>query len=951
MSITRIQGNQVNSSGSVTSKAVTLPSGIKKGNLVVAAVGCGNNATTITGPAGWTLVTINQPAGANATIEDSIWFLVVADAQVGQTSWTWTLSASHTMYIRIQESHSDNGWPVNPVDVFANGDTVGSPVQATTISSGTTATTAQTEELWIAALAYKGSAQSESSITAGWTKDLEATLANNNTATLLYKVASATGAAACSYVIGTAQYWAGCVVAFKDNAASANPVLATSPSSLSFSGTAGGGNPASQNSTLSETAGHATAWTSGIAYGSGSGWLSISPTSGSLAANGTAILAVSPVTGALTAGTYTATVTLTATTGGATATIAVTFTVSSAPAVLALSPTPLAFSTMLGTLDPAAQSATLSETANHATAWTSVVTYGLGSGWLTVSPSSGSLGALGTQIITFTCALGTLVAPITGSLTYGPGMYGYGTYGGVSPSPYTATVTFTATVGGATVVETITFTALPLPATNTYNVLASNALVKVIGQSLSAKRTIGKRGEATMTLYDETGSTHFQQWQRLAVYDNWQNLAFSGYITSPVETKPGFQPLLETQITVTDQLWLAVKRRVAKYYLNQTFGAIILDLVNTVLSQEGVTIGMIVDGGSPIPQVTFSYCTVAQALDAMVTQASSSGTPYFWMIDQWKQLWVVPYTAITGPVTDGTTIDDGRLSGFLPRLTRANPLIRNAQYVTGGNAATSSVVETRKGDGAARSWSMGYPLASAPTITVNAGAKTVGVKGTSGFNYYWAAGDPVITQDAGQTILISTDTLSVTYVGQYPNVFSGSDPLLIAQQQALDGTSGIIEDVLNDDTIATATDGLARVTQQLSRYGVQAMQFQFQTMLAGYAPGQLCATNYTPLGLNNVAMLVEEVDASDQHDGYTLWYQVNAIVGPYDTNWQQYFGNIFTQNQPNSINVGQSGGAQVSTPNFTMGVSVAMVFSASVNTDWYPGNNIFPSNTLYPSTG
>src|SRR5260221_10565065 len=39
----------------------------------------------------------------------------------------------------------------------------------------------------------------------------------NNTMTLLYKVASATGTADCSYVIGTAAYWAGCVVAFKDN--------------------------------------------------------------------------------------------------------------------------------------------------------------------------------------------------------------------------------------------------------------------------------------------------------------------------------------------------------------------------------------------------------------------------------------------------------------------------------------------------------------------------------------------------------------------------------------------------------------------------------------------------------------------------------------------------------------------------------------------------------------
>lgn len=108
------------------------------------------------------------------------------------------------------------------------------------------------------------------------------------------------------------------------------PVLSTSPTSMSFSATIGGSNPASQNDTLSETAGTATAWTSSINYGSGSGWLSISPTSGNLSASGNATITVSCTTGSLAAGTYTATVTFTATTGGATATIAVTFTVSPA---------------------------------------------------------------------------------------------------------------------------------------------------------------------------------------------------------------------------------------------------------------------------------------------------------------------------------------------------------------------------------------------------------------------------------------------------------------------------------------------------------------------------------------------------------------------------------------------------------------------------------------------
>lgn len=215
MSISRVQGNEVNSGGSVTSQAVTLSSGITQGNLAVASVACGSNVTTITGPSGWTQAVINQPAGSNATIETSIWSMVVPAGHAGETSWTWNFSASHSVYICIEEWNSTTGWMASPVDQTVQGDTSGSPTTSTTPSSGTTSTTLEATELWIASIAYKGSAQSESSITSGWTKDLEATLASNNTMTMLYQVASSTGTAGCQYTIGTAQYWAGCVATFK----------------------------------------------------------------------------------------------------------------------------------------------------------------------------------------------------------------------------------------------------------------------------------------------------------------------------------------------------------------------------------------------------------------------------------------------------------------------------------------------------------------------------------------------------------------------------------------------------------------------------------------------------------------------------------------------------------------------------------------------------------------
>lgn len=432
MGITRVQGNSVNSGSLVTSQTVTLGGGIKKGNLVVASVAVGNNTTTISGPTGWTEVTYNQPNGSSATIATSIWYLVVSSSQAGQTSWTWSLNHAHSMYICISEWNATNGWPANPVDVSANGDTIGSPVQATSIASGTTGTTAQAEELWIGSLAYKGSAQSESGVTAGWTSDLEATLDFNNTMTMLYKVAAATGTASVSYTIGTAKYWAGCVVTFKDRA-SVTPNIAVSPASMSFSAAIGGANPPVQNDTLSEVNGAATAWTSSITYFSGSGWLAISPTSGSLGANGNANIVVTCTTGALTGGTYTANITFTATTGGDTAVIAVTFTIAG-PA-LSVSPTSQGFTGQVSGVNPTSKQVTITEGGGVATAWTSSMS---GSpAWITLTPSSGSVAAFGTSNVTL--AINTV---------------------GLTTGSYTTTITFTATTGGSTATVAVTLTML-----------------------------------------------------------------------------------------------------------------------------------------------------------------------------------------------------------------------------------------------------------------------------------------------------------------------------------------------------------------------------------------------------------------------------------------------------------------------------------------------------------
>lgn len=499
--------------------------------------------------------------------------------------------------------------------------------------------------------------------------------------------------------------------------------------------------------------------------------------------------------------------------------------------------------------------------------------------------------------------------------------------------------------------------------TNSYMVLIGGQQVEVIAGSLKIDSTIGRRSQASFVVRTTT-ATHFQQYQQVVVYDKNSSLVFSGYITNPKEQKPGFQPSLLHSITCTDQHFLADKRRVTASYTNKTCGFIAQDIVKNVLSQENVTVGQIYDGPTPnttlypstslypggnvalIPQANFVYASVAQALDALVKAASSSGVPYYWQIDANKQIWFVPYTSIVNnTLVDGSQIEQVRNA---PTVTRANPTYRNTQYIIGGVAQTVQQTETRVGDGNTQSWTMGYALASTPTITVGGVAQTVGLKGTSGKQFYWAQGDPVITQDSGQTKLTSAQTLQVVYIGQYPAVIVDQNAAQVTLEASIDGTSGIIEDVVADATITSINNGMSEAGQLLTLYAQQGITLQFTTLSSVFAQGQLITVNLPMHGLYNTQMLISQVSAGDQIDGYNIWFTVTAVAGPYDTTWIDFFSKALQQQIPQGvINVGASQSVAIL---LSMTASVTPTANLNINVYACPlvSTTLYPSTSLYP---
>lgn len=180
--------------------------------------------------------------------------------------------------------------------------------------------------------------------------------------------------------------------------------LGVSPSSLIFTGTAGGASPAPQ--TLLVSAGPGAAWSAAVATSNGGNWLSVSPQSGA----GPATLTVNVAAASLDAGFYAGQITVSS--GGSSSTVSVSLNLAG----IAVSPGSLIFTTTVGGAPPTPQAINLSGAPGAA--WTAATFTADGANWLSISSSAGNLPA--TVLVSVSTA-GLAANTYTGSITISSG--------------------------------------------------------------------------------------------------------------------------------------------------------------------------------------------------------------------------------------------------------------------------------------------------------------------------------------------------------------------------------------------------------------------------------------------------------------------------------------------------------------------------------------------------
>ncbi len=202
-------------------------------------------------------------------------------------------------------------------------------------------------------------------------------------------------------------------------------------------------------------------------------------------------------------------------------------------------------------------------------------------------------------------------------------------------------------------------------------------------------QTIDERWRCEFTVIDYTGAQFYQRGSQVLVTDPVLGRLFQGYVIDDKQDKSNVypDPTIEHQIQAIDNIYLAAKRTSNIVYTTPILsGKVVVDMVQQVLSQEGVVANYAVDHDTT--QTDFSRGTLSNAVAAnsvgdgdLELLSSSSASQSYTTQAQW----------LTGTLTNVQANSGGDLSlnGFLQNW--ASGVITNQTLFGQGSPAQQIV--------------------------------------------------------------------------------------------------------------------------------------------------------------------------------------------------------------------------------------------------------------------
>lgn len=444
--------------------------------------------------------------------------------------------------------------------------------------------------------------------------------------------------------------------------------------------------------------------------------------------------------------------------------------------------------------------------------------------------------------------------------------------------------------------------------------------------SISIDKRVEERSTANFIILDMAGTETYTRGMPVMITRPWAFppffvIEFSGFIDTVSKDRLSPASGLLHEISCMDNHYLADKRLVIKAYTTpgQTLADIVNDIWTDYLDDEGITIGE-VQTGPIIDTAVFNYVRVSDAFDAL---KELSG--FTWFIDELKQLFFIErITYTTEWDIDMTTHSPIHGSA---RLVSGNPMYRNTQYKRGGKGTTALQTEHFTGDGILKSFTLGYPLALEPDVWVDAVIQSVGIKGVdSAMDCYWNKSDATFTFDIAPPL---ADDIEVQYYGQYPLIVRVIDAGAILDRQAVEGSSGIVEDIAYEAQHESQAAMMESTQATLKTYCQESDKYIYQTYETGLQVGQLQKITDARYGLTAEEMLIESITIIPS--GETIYYDVSCVSGALLGSWAKFYTRLLIR-QDKTI---QLGDAQLLVL-FQQSETLLLVESTDLHSDAFP---------------
>ncbi len=399
------------------------------------------------------------------------------------------------------------------------------------------------------------------------------------------------------------------------------------------------------------------------------------------------------------------------------------------------------------------------------------------------------------------------------------------------------------------------------------------------------------------------------------------------YFINPARTWVGYN------VSCADNHAIFDHRLVAESAVNVSVGTFITDtLYDEYIEPEGITLGVVDGFDVTIYEAVFSYETLTSVLDKLAAM-----TGYIWYVNPDKSFHFTKRDSEDAP---WSLTESSEIANLL--VVDHREQYRNKQYIKDGTAATDTQTETFVADGQQTTFVVAYPILTAPTITVNGSAKTVGIRGIDeGKDFYWNKGKTEVNAATAPT---ATHVVSVSYVGKFDVIIEYSNITQIEARKAIEGGTGIYEAVESKTGLSTLDALTDLASEKIRQFGAFGKKVSFTTMQTGLQPGQLMPIDLPNLDIDATDMLITDVTLAEIEKPGEYAFTVNAVTGEAVGGWTKFFRDWLNPREP----IVMENQSQILAINKVSDKTWVELDFPNIFYTLYPSDALMPAADLYP---